>query len=210
LFIGVDTTVQFSKASTLKLESDIESAVINSITNFSETYLEAFGKEFRYSKFIKAIDDSDPSINSNDTDLYLVKRVSPTLYTATSYVINFLNELSPRIIDNSLYTITSTHMVYLHTDGKEYDQCHIRDDGKGILQVLTYVNNILTILNPNLGTVNYATGELKITNLKISSFSGNYLEIIGFPNTKDIYSKQNTINIIDPNRVNVTAVSEDN
>ena len=67
--------------------------VTTAITNFSSTDLEVFDTVFRYSPFVTLIDEVDPAVLSNITNIKISKTFKPTLGTALKYTITFSNAL---------------------------------------------------------------------------------------------------------------------
>ena len=102
-------------------------------------------------------------------------------------------------------TISSSPFTYVISDGTNYPLSYIRDDNFGNLIVYTIINGVFTILNDNLGTIDYVTGDVKITNLLTSSY-GNYISLYMLPLNKDIIINNNKILIIDPNDVTITMI----
>ena len=92
-YISVNTSIQYDKSKTNKLPPDIKSIATSAMLTFSQNHIEKFGNDFRYSRFVSHIDDSDTSITSNDTDIRIIKRLSPLLNYPTSYVIDFNNKI---------------------------------------------------------------------------------------------------------------------
>ena len=167
-------------------------------TQFSSNNLEKFGKDFRYSRFVNAIDNADSSIVSNDTNVLLVKRITPLIDYETSYELYFGN---PVEVEGAYYgkttpdepVITSSHFTYVDsTTGTNYVNSHIQDDTKGNLYVYTYINNKFTILNSNIGSVNYSTGKVLINKLLVSQYS-EYISLYLMPQNKDILMTQKNI-----------------
>jgi hypothetical protein len=217
LYINVDSTVQYNTTSTTKLSVDIQSAVRTSIKQFSSNNLEKFNSDFRYSKFVYAVDNADPSITSNSTDIKISKRLAPTLNYSTNYTLYFNNstEIEPaaagydpsksaRFYDEP--EITSSPFTYVGNDGTVYDLCYYRDDNFGVLVIYRIVQNVFTIIQDNAGTVDYANGIININNLT-TSYYGNYISIYMKPRDKDIIVSQDKILLIDLADVNVNVIA---
>ena len=217
LYINVDSTVQYNTTSTTKLSVDIQSSVRTSIKQFSSDNLEKFNSDFRYSKFVYAVDNADSSITSNSTDIKISKRLAPTLNYSTNYTLYFNNstEIEPaaagynpsksaRFYDEP--EITSSPFSYVGNDGTVYDLCYYRDDNFGILVIYKIVQNVFTIIQDNAGTVDYANGIININNLT-TSYYGNYISIYMNPMDKDIIVSQDKILLIDLADVNVNVIA---
>jgi len=216
LYIGVNSTVQYNSTGTQSSATALQSNVVSAIKNFSINNLELFNADFRYSKFASAIDSSDPSITSNDTEIKIIKRISPLLNYPSSFVLDYNNPTEVESRSSAFgYTagapfydepvITSSPFAYTDSNGANWPISYIRDDNFGTLVVYTLINNKFTIVNSNVGTVDYTTGILQIKNLVTSGY-GNYISIYMEPATKDILVNRDKIIIIDVNDVNVSVI----
>ena len=132
-----------------------------------------FGSDFRYSKFVYHIDSTDTSITSNDTKIQMIKRISPLINYPTSYVIEFNNAVEREgyyngqaFIDERV--LKSSTFTWLDFAGYEYPLSYLEDDGNGYINVYGYVNDTLTILQPNVGLINYDTGKVILSNINVS------------------------------------------
>ena len=210
LYCKIDSIIQYDKTVTTKFPNDIKSIILNAIKGFSEDHLEKFGKDFRYSKFVAHIDNSDTSITSNNTEVKIIKKIYPLLNFETSYVIEYNNpaEYEGVYPGKSLTdepVLTSSGFTYVSSDGTQYTNCFIQDDSKGSLVVYTYINSIYTILNDNIGTIDYDTGVVKINKFKVSYYNNN-ISLYLNPRDKDIIINKSKILLIDLNDVNIELV----
>ena len=210
LYCSINCTVQYDKNATSRLSGEIEGIIRNTISNFATKYLQKFGSDFRYSRFVSAIDNSDISITSNDTHIKIIKKISPKLYYATSYVIDFNNssEIEPMYygkgkIDEPV--LTSSAFTYVDVEGTEYPLTYINDDTQGNLVAFTYVNNVYTILNSTIGTIEYTTGKVNINNL-ITSKYGDYISIFMEPMNKDIIINKDKILMIEQSDITINLI----
>ena len=158
--------VKYDSKITTKTDNDIETLVTTTISNYSTGNLEQFGNMFRYSKFIKAIDDTDASILSNITRLKIYQYFKPNTSGTNTYTIDF---------NNSLYHPHAGHTSILETSGfkisgsnREY---FLDDDGSGNVRLIYYVGGVKTVQNSTQGTINYTTGQVVINNVYITTIS---------------------------------------
>jgi len=211
IYCGINTKVQYDPAQTTKSISLLNTLLNQTVYNYSSNNLELFNKDFRYSKFTAAIDNTDISITSNDTQVKIIKRISPLLNYPTSYVIEFNNptEIESRLSAQGYIAgapfydepvINSSEFTYVDGNGTSWAHSFIRDDNFGKLVVYTDVLGVFTVLNPSLGTIDYKTGTVSISNLLTSSY-GNYISIYMVPANKDILVNRDKILIIDLNDV---------
>jgi hypothetical protein len=198
IYCAVDTTVQYDPTTTTKSVSLLNTMITDTIFNFSANNLQLFNKDFRYSKFTAAIDNTDSSITSNDTKTKMIKRISPLLNYPSTFVIEFNNPTEQEYRNASMgYSgggpfydepvITSSAFTYIDSNGVAWNNSFIRDDNYGKLVVYTDIQNIFTVLNPAIGSIDYSTGLVNITNLITSSY-GNYISIYMVHYNKDIFS----------------------
>ena len=218
-YCSVVSRVQYDENVTTKTASEIKTSILNNIVSYSKNNLEKFDNDLRYSKVVSVIDNTDTSIVSNQTDLRLVKRLSPTLNLTEKFSIKTFNQIfytsaiyTPNAEHTALHSdsyslhsehtsILSSTFTYNSTDGKSYPLSFIEEDQKGNLRVFSPVGNEL-IVTDVVGTVNYATGDITITRLNAAEYN-NYISLYIRTQTSDLIAKQNKILIIDPSDVNV-------
>ena len=206
-YCHIMSDVQYNTATGTKTLSEIKSDVSSEIITFSTDHLEKFGNDFRYSKFVTHIDDINTSITSNDTQVRLLKEVTPELNTTTSFVINFSNELEGRktlctgIYHNNV-VLTTTQFTYVGEDDSETTLAQIKDDGNGNLLVYKTINGENITIKSNIGSINYTTGEVEVNNIKISSYQTSIKFLVNTKN-KDIIASKNMILYISTSYVTV-------
>lgn len=191
LYVGVDATVNYNFNATSVDPSYIETLVYNQILSYNTTAIDGFKKTLRYSQLVRVIDLADASIVSNSTDLKMIKRIEPTLGLGQNWSFSFNQALATNI-DNIVY---SDVFVYQNQSVK------LMDDGAGTINLVSTSN---AILYP-VGTVNYSTGQISLTNLLVDLLTTGYeyLQIFAISKSKDISSIQNVILTIDTNNVNI-------
>jgi hypothetical protein len=204
-YVDVQTNVKYNTSRTSKTTSDISSAVKAAISLYSLNNIEDFNSTLYYSNLIKNIDSSDASILGNDTTLRLIKRIQPSLNVNQEIDIDFQNELDidPFLRAESTdvsygYTISSTSFTYSNTT------CILIDDSLGNIFIATKDLSTVRVLI-KIGTVNYTTGFIQLTNFNISAYQGTYIKIFARAKNKDLVSRRNSILTIDLNDVSVTA-----
>ena len=219
IYCSVKSKVQYDKTITGKTNSEIKSAALTAIINYSTNNLEKFGNDLRYSRLVTDIDNSDQGITSNDTDLRIIKRISPKLNFTTSFELEFNNVI---YYDNTIYnsgiehaalhdseldmhidhaSIFSTFFTYNAKDGNTYNFCFF-EDKDSIVNVYTIVGEEI-ILVEEVGTVDYLNGKVILNDINIASYD-NYVSIYARPRDKDILSSKNKIVLIDSNDVNIS------
>jgi len=204
-YLKIDSTVRYNINRTGLNPEDLRAYAIDAILNYASTNLNSFAKTFRYSKMVQAIDATDASVISNETEVNLVKYLTPDLGVPLNLTIDFKSPLTQEIpllgdehpiID--VHGITSTPFTYTGIQN-----CILEDNGDGVVRIVTPVGaNHKKIVD--VGTVDYDTGVVRLTNFTVQNYIGTSLKIYAEPRSRDITAIQNVIlNIIEPD-VNIT------
>lgn len=212
-YLKIDSTVNYNTSETNSSSAQISSLIRNAIIDYADTNLVDFGDDLRYSKLVTTIDASDPSIVSNETEVHIIKRWSPTAGATSTLTYNFDNQLYSETVLYELpqgheHVLYSSNFTYTHTDGDDYD-AYIGDNGLGVLNI--YTNQVTssglsrTVLAGAVGTVDYTTGEVNFTT-SVKEYTGSYISIYGKLKNKDVYSVQNKFLLIESSDVTVTLV----
>jgi hypothetical protein len=204
MYIDVKTQVLYDVGSTTKATSDITTAVLAAISNYSLQTLEDYNVTMHYSALVEAIDKADVSIVSNDTQARIAVRIVPLTNTNYSFVIETHNELYAglSLLQNQSekhygQALTSTSFKYQNAD------CILVDDGQGGVFIAAPKNNYIQPI-VRVGNINYTTGKITVTSFNTTYFSGNYITLYFTPKSKNISSVKNTILEIAPSDVVVS------
>jgi hypothetical protein len=189
----LETTVYYNMAKSSLSTSNIREQVTNTITNFSDTYLNEFGTTFRYSKLIGAIDDSDENIVSNQTDIKAIIEIEPDT-TARNYTVNFKNQLEYDYLNTSDLSVYKPAIIS-STFNYGGDTAYIQDDGAGNLQILKYstANASFVYLNRSAGTIDYSTGKAILSGFFIDEDIGTRVKMYAKIKAKDILTPKERI-----------------
>ena len=194
LYAELISTVYFNINVSDATPGEIESVVRNAISSYNTTYLNDFNKNLRVSRISRAIDDSHPAIVANDTEIRMIADFVPTVGLASTITVNFKNHL---IIDHplTLDEDPNIHRPAIRTSSFTYNgkTAYIQDNGRGTLQILTNTVSGFTLLNEDVGTVNYVTGRVTITGINVSAFSGNAIKIYARLEGRDIVGPKDRV-----------------
>lgn len=208
-FAEVVTEVLYNINLTTRSARDIQALVEETITTWGNDNLQKFGSDLRYSKLVRAIDDCEDSIISNNTELRIFKLVEVDTGIPFRISLSFENELKQEVsstrkiyedttstIETSLFTYNLNNVDYL---------AKIKDDTQGNLVLVSTVNGQVQLLKDKIGTINYLTGELSIGELIYEDVGVNgELEIYARTKKLDLETKTNKILQIDQARLVVT------
>jgi len=205
IYLEVVSDVYYNPDATTNSAKQIKSIAVNAIKTFNNENFIDFGSDFRKSKLISTIDDSDASIVSNDTSIRMVYKIAPIVATSQSFDFTFGNPIynAPKQFlypDGQVESIQSSFFSY-ERNGTIYS-ARISDNGKGVLR-LYYVSSSDSVveLDNNIGNINYTTGRIQFT---INAY--DYIQTIDIyakPTRADIVVKENKFLEIDFSKINV-------
>lgn len=194
-YVDVNTTVKYNVNVTQKTPEEIKTIVQAAINDFSGVYLNDFNATLRYSQLVKAIDDADTSVVSNETEVQAIKLLSvPTLELGKSknYTIDFDIPLSREFyVTETTFVSSVKHSVTTSAFIFNGSICYIRDNA-GTLNIVTEVGDQTTVVK-SIGSVNYDTGRVTLTNFAPASADGGRIKFYAIPQSKDIFSLKNKI-----------------
>jgi hypothetical protein len=216
LYCSINTTVQYDSTKTSITTDDLKSLILNRIKQFSVDNVEKFNNDFRYSKFVSYIDNTENSITSNDTAVKIIKRITPSLNSASSYILEFNNAANLESYNPSIGyypyaqfgdepVVTSSSFTYVDGAGVSYPSSYIRDDNTGNLVVYYDDSNGNFQVITTIGKIDYTTGYVTINGLTVSSYT-DYISIYMVPKNKDILVNKNKILIIETSDVTVNLI----
>jgi hypothetical protein len=191
-YLGVNAKVNYNLNVTALSTDDIKTIVGSSILLFAQNNLNNFNRTFRYSKLVQAIDASQISIISNETDITVIKTITPETGKFLTFDVNYD---IPLTVEQQIGIRSNQYSVYSSFINYKGIKSFIRDDGNGILNVLSASTEAVI---DTIGTVNYDTGLLQFSNFKIDTFFGTGVKFYAYPRNKDISTINNVIlNIIE-------------
>lgn len=194
--------------STLAVTSDAQVAAntFTAMTTFANNTLGHFGGAFRYSKFVRAIDDASPAILNNVTTIALKKLIVTTTGASLTYTIPFRTPLYQ--IPSTVSIWSSKHVTFSHADttGAIQTGCFLEnttdDAGRPIMAMYRFdtATNTKSVVQPSIGTVDFGVGTVTLSNFAPTAFSngGTTLTLYALPGTADIIPSFNQILVIDP------------
>ena len=177
-YVNLTVNLIFNKNLTTKTSNEISTIVNSTITNYFSTDLQKFNKDFNKSKLTKLILDSDSSIDSVIILVKLQKRPSIVLNAVNTFTesnsIKFNNGLVPGTVTSSRFFTLTSNTIVLSKITDLPSTMPPSDTGSGTLRLLNATNN--SILSPNIGTINYGTGEILISSLSPTALPNNLFD----------------------------------
>jgi len=207
LFLELTSNIYYTGTKTQLLPTEIATRASTAIVEYLKTsQTEKFNGKFRYSKFIGVIDNSDISINSNDTTVMMRKDFIAQINASSYYEICYQNafhvDCNNPVVSSTGFTVFEfpTYTSYLEDR-----------DGKLVLYRLDPISGDKILLDDSVGTVDYAKGEIEMTNFTIlkGTFSDNRIELRVKPANKDIEVKREMYLDVDVSKSKFVAYKED-
>ena len=206
-FLFVDATIRvvYDSNSTNKSASQIQTELNDSIIQYQNTNLNDFNKTLRQSRFAAFLDSVDGSIVSSDIVAKPIIEYVPTLNLAVSPSFSFESQLvKPYPFDEAEGFSTFKPAVESTKFTVDGSLVSAKDDGKGNIMLVTGDTSVESVFKSSIGTVNYDTGAIKLSNLSISSFQNQAIKFTANTVNKDIRPPKDRIIVIRGEDVNIT------
>ena len=185
-FISMDVFFKYDPDNTAQTKAQLEAAVRQSIVDYNDNVLEKFDGVLRYSKLLKAIDNTDKGILNSTATIKMHKHVQVFTNVSTNYIINFSSPIY--VTDTNERTLESSSFSY---NGQI---CELSDIPSDVYPNRTVqIRNVSTkaIVNINAGTIEPIAGIVRLIGVKITSIDP--LLIYATPNSNDIAPKFNQL-----------------
>lgn len=200
-YLGVTSKINYNVNITALTADDIKTIAGSAILLYAGNTLNNFNRTFRYSKLIQAIDNSQVSVISNETDITIIKIATPDIGKFLTFDVNYN---IPLTIGQQTTQRANQFSVYSSLIQYKGIKSFIRDNGNGALNVLSASTEAVI---DTVGTINYDTGLLQFSNFKIDSFFGAGIKFYAYPRNKDISTINNVILNIVEEDISITAVA---
>ena len=206
LYVEVVTNIFYDSTKTTQRPEQIVSKVVSGLDQYlGQSGTEKFNGKFRFSKFVSTIDNADPSINSNSTDVTLRKDFYPQINSTSFYEICYQN-----VFDKECNGSTVQSTGFKVSEFPAYTVYFEDRDGVIVLYRLDNLTGEKITLNDSLGTVDYEEGEIKLYNLTIveGTLSDNRVSIRVQPKNFDVVALREVYLDVDLTTSKFTAYPE--
>jgi hypothetical protein len=212
LYIEVDSSVYYNQ-NLFSEPSQLKTIITDNIIKYSEENLNSYSSRFKYSKFLKVIDDSNQAITSNITKIKMRRDLKVELNKFSSYLICYGNPIYPNKkgfnIKSSGFTIAgNSNTLYL------VDIPNCCDGKTGTISFFKLISDDeYEIVRKNAGTIDYEKGEINLYPVNISGTSkvsgeDSIIQISALPQSNDIIGKQELYIEIDINNSSINMLSD--
>ena len=215
LYVEIDSKIYYN--TNLAPSADYVSSIVQSNVNkYAEsTELNKYGARFKYSKFLKIIDDSDSSVTSNITTIQIRRDLRVVLNAFTEYQIGFGNEFYIKSMNGYNIKSSSFRTADINTDVYFSDVPDTdRITGSLFLFTVPSVNSPTpTIVKRNIGVINYKSGIVTLNPINIISAKQkngqSIIEISAIPKSNDVVGLQDLYLQLDINNSNFEMIVDE-
>ena len=189
-YLQIAANVVYSQSQTLLTANGIQQAVTSAVNTFTSSTLNTFNSTFSMADLMYAIQNADPSIITNQTNIRIQKKFYPNLTTPTTYSLNFGTQLQKGVLTsgitstpslqyrnpaNTASIITSVFIEEVPSYTGGIQNINIVNPGYGYQSVPT-----VTILGDGSGATANATinGSGQITSITLGSSGNNYTQAV--------------------------------
>ena len=178
-------------------DSAVESNVRSAISSFSVGNLGRFGNRLRFSRFVRALDDtSDGFVLNNDATIKMEKRITPNLNVAELVSLKFNNPIRANSLASSEFTYNGFSSF-------------LGDDGLGVVNIFRYSDSKERVdIVPRAGVIDYVSGTVTVENFLPSGFSDIELRVNCSPENLDIIPVRQQILLLESEDSIINVVGE--
>ena len=218
LFLESDSTVYYDTSKASSPEFVKNSIVDNIILYSNSSQLNKFGARFKYSKYVGMIDNSQSSITSNITHIYMRRDLEPVLNTYAEYEICYGNRI--HIGSEDGYNIKSSGF---YVSG--ISDCVYMGDlpGKDLKTGTVFLFKLNSPTQPvvvkrAIGVIDYVKGEIMLNPLNVISTKVTrgvtgaevpVIEISMSPYSNDVIGLQDLYLQLDNGNTTVTIIPDE-
>jgi hypothetical protein len=207
-------TTAYYNSNTTSDPNFLRNKILNNIKNYSDSKeLNRYGARFKYSKYLKIIDDSDSAVTSNITKILIRRDLRTSLNTFSDYEICFGNEFY--IKNTNGYNIKSSGFNVAGISDTLYIGDIPNSDGiTGNILFFKLQNTQPVIVKRNAGVIDYSKGEIRLfpTNI-ISTIKRSYeqpiIQISAIPKSNDVIGLQDLYLQLDISSIKLNMLSDE-
>jgi hypothetical protein len=134
IYMIISTRVLYDPKMTSLRRADLATNVANSIITYTASNIEKFDSAFRFSKLTRAIDDTDPAINSSMTRIELQKRIFPKVGVSNTLLIKFGTPIFKNGSESAILVSDSHRFNYTSANGASFTNCWF-SEANGVVQI---------------------------------------------------------------------------
>lgn len=194
LYIEFESSVYYNSNFSTTPEA-LKTTILNNILSYANSSeLNRYGARFKYSKFLKIIDESDSAITSNITKVSIKRGMKAEINKFAFYEICFGNAF--HINKQTGYNIKSTAFKISGSSYDVYLSDLPTDNETGVMFIFRLdASQQPVVIRNNVGTINYKKGEILLNPINITSTKktigvDSIIDIKATPKSNDVIGLQ--------------------
>jgi len=178
-------------------DAAVESNIRTAIDEYAVSSLERFGNKFRYSRFVRTLDNTSGGyILNNDASVRMQKRITPNTNASESVNLYYNNPIRKGSLESSQFTFGGFKV-------------NLSDDRSGVVSIFRYnEDNSTIIMDANAGTIDYDTGHVFLPNFEPTSYDDLELKITVTPQNLDIIPVREQVLLMESKDARINVIGE--
>lgn len=205
MYVDLEISVDYDTRITSLGSSNISALVQDAITTYNDANLNKFNYTLRQSRLSNIIDTTNVAILSTDIVARPIIEYAPTLGDLANPAFNFSTELvQPYAFDENIGFATYKPCITTTKFTLNGSLVTLQDNGLGSIQAITADASSRRVFKKNVGTVDYETGVVRLTNFIVDSFEGRAIKFYANTAKKDISSTKDRILVVRSEDIRIT------
>lgn len=202
-FFHINTTIKYNINITTNTPNNIKTLVLAGIQTYNTDFLNDFGLSFYKSDFTSMLDEIDPSIVSNMTEVDLYKKINPVLNDYNDFTLKFgvplKNDLSPKADQFSFNETTTLFSSPFYYQGL---LVNLVDDSTGRVWIVRKDTKKYNKLI-DIGSIDYDKGTVILNDFIIENYNGAALQVHVRPREDDFTLLKQDLAYIEMDKVTI-------
>ncbi len=209
LYVELDSFVYYDD-SKISTPQTLKTKISNTLNSYAKSLdLNKFGGRFKYSKVLRAIDNTDTAITSNITRVKMRRNLNTLINQFTQYELCFGNQFH---VNDTGFNIKSTGFTVAGESGTVYLTDIPNPDKKtGLISVVKNLSNgKIKVISKSSGTIDYVKGEINIGTINITSTEkpNNIIEVQAIPESNDVIGLRDIFLKLDVSNIEINMLKD--
>lgn len=187
-YVSLEVFFKYNPNLTDRTLAELRSVITNTVSQYNNDELKRFDGVFRYSKFLRQLDSSDPSILNSVARVYMFKTITPSSTKSNYYDLNFA---APIYSSSSDESVMSSDPFLLNGVQHYFADVPISDSSDRRIIIYKISNSSRSVVNANAGTIYTTSGRVVINGFRPDT--SNPIKLIFSPNSNDLAPKRNQL-----------------
>lgn len=211
LYIELSSNVYYDRSKVTDIDS-LKSNIISTLINYSKSSdINVFGGRFKFSKVNALIDNVNHAVTSNITRIKIRRNLNPVLNTLANYELCYGNAFHVKknnFSDGNGYNLKSTGFRISQSDDILYLSDTPISATQGSIFFFKLVDGLPVIVLRDIGTVDYAKGEIRLGPTIFTFIEGSEIQIEVSPESNDIIALREIYLRLEQENLNINMIED--